>query len=83
MQAFDVSAVLAGVPGVVTIDEVPAFPADLTSGRRGDPVPRLEVGTNALVLSYRHEVMVSLRGTVSGLTSPHPLGGYAPSALRR
>jgi len=59
VQAFEVAAVLAGVPGVATIDEVRLFPADLTSGRRGDPVPRLEVGRNALVLSYRHEVMVS------------------------
>jgi predicted phage baseplate assembly protein len=59
VQAFEVSAVLASVPGVATVDEVLLFPADLTSGQRGDPAPRLDIGQDALVLSYRHQVRVT------------------------
>jgi predicted phage baseplate assembly protein len=59
VQAFEVSAVLAGVPGVGTVEEVLLFPADLTTGRRAEPVPRLDIGSNALVLSYGHQVRVT------------------------
>jgi predicted phage baseplate assembly protein len=59
VQAFEVSAVLAGVTGVGTVEEVLLFPADLTTGRRGEPVPRLDIGQDALVLSYGHQVRVT------------------------
>jgi predicted phage baseplate assembly protein len=59
VHAFDVSAVLAGVPGVGVVDEVMIFPADLATGRRGDPTPRLDIGKDALVLSYQHQVRVT------------------------
>ena len=59
VQAFEVSAVLAGVPGVATVDEVMLFSADLSTGRRGEPIPRLVIGKHALVLSYRHQVRVT------------------------
>jgi predicted phage baseplate assembly protein len=59
VQAFEVSAVLAGVPGVGTVEEVLLFPADLTTGRRSEPVPRLDIGQDALVLSYGHQVRVT------------------------
>jgi predicted phage baseplate assembly protein len=59
VQAFEVAAVLAGLPGVSTVDEVRLFPADLVSGQRGDPVPRLEIGEDALILSYGHQVRVT------------------------
>jgi hypothetical protein len=59
VHAFDVSAVLADVPGVASVDEVLIFPADPASGRRGDPVPRISVGKDALVLSYQHQVRVT------------------------
>jgi predicted phage baseplate assembly protein len=58
VQAFDISAVLAAVPGVATIDEVLIFPAELTTGQRGEPAPRVNVGKDALVMSYQHQVRV-------------------------
>ena len=58
VQAFDISAVLAAVPGVATVDEVLIFPAELTTGQRGEPAPRVNVGKNALVMSYQHQVRV-------------------------
>ena len=62
VQAFDISAVLAAVPGVATVDEVLVFPAELTTGVRGEAAPRVNVGKNALVMSYRHEVRVRQEG---------------------
>ena len=59
VQAFDISAVLADVPGVATVDEVLVFPADLVTARRGDRTARLEVGRDALIMSYHHQVRVS------------------------
>lgn len=59
VQVFEVSAVLAGVPGIATVEEVMIFPADLGTGRRGEPVQRLDIGKDALVLSYRHQVRVT------------------------
>lgn len=59
VQAFEVSAVLAGVPGIATVEEVMLFPADLATGRRGEQVSRLDIGEDALILSYRHQVRVT------------------------
>ncbi len=59
VHAFDVSAVVADVSGVATVDQVLIFPADLATGRRGDPTPRLDIGKDALVLSYQHQVRVT------------------------
>jgi predicted phage baseplate assembly protein len=59
VQLFEVSAVLARVAGIATVDEVLLFPADLASGRRGDPVTRLDIGPDSLILSYRHQVRVT------------------------
>jgi predicted phage baseplate assembly protein len=59
VQTFEVSAVLASVPGIATVDEVMLFPADLATGRRGEPAPRLDIGQDALVVSYRHQVRVT------------------------
>jgi predicted phage baseplate assembly protein len=59
VQTFEVSAVLAGVPGIAVVDEVLLFPADLASGRRGEQALRLDIGEDALVLSYRHQVRVT------------------------
>ena len=58
VHAYELSAVLAQVPGVGTVDEVLIFPADLATRRRGDPTPRLDIGDNALILSYQHQVRV-------------------------
>jgi hypothetical protein len=59
VQAFEVSAILAGVPGVATVDEVMLFPADLSTGRRGEPTPRFVIDKQALVPSYRRQVRVT------------------------
>jgi predicted phage baseplate assembly protein len=59
VQIFEVSAVLASVRGIATVDEVMLFPADLATGRRGEPTPRLDIGKDALILSYRHQVRVT------------------------
>jgi len=58
VQAFDVSAVLAGVPGVALVEEVLLFPADPESGERHAPVQRVDVNPMALVVSYQHQVRV-------------------------
>jgi predicted phage baseplate assembly protein len=59
VHAFEVSAVLAGIPGVASVDEVILFPANLDTGQRGEPVQRVDVGRDALVLSYDHQVRVT------------------------
>lgn len=59
VQIFEVSAILASVPGVATVDEVLLFPADIATGRRGEATQRLDVGSDALVLSYQHQVRVT------------------------
>jgi hypothetical protein len=59
VQAFEVAAVLAGLPGVATVDEVRLLPAELASGQRGHPALRLDIGKDALVLSYGHQVQVT------------------------
>jgi predicted phage baseplate assembly protein len=59
VQIPEVFVVLASVPGIATVDEVMLFPADLATGRRGDPTSRLDIGKDALVLSYRPQVRVT------------------------
>jgi hypothetical protein len=59
VQIFEVSAILASVPGVGTVDEVRLFPADLATGRRGESVQRVDIGNDALILSYQHQVRVT------------------------
>lgn len=60
VQVFEISALMARVQGVATVEEVLLFPADPSTGRRErEPVPRLDIGPNALILSYRHQVRVT------------------------
>jgi predicted phage baseplate assembly protein len=58
VRAFDVSAVLAGVPGLAEVEDLLLFPADPTSGGRGAPVARIDLPPGALVHSYQHQVRV-------------------------
>ena len=58
VRAFDVSAVLARVPGLAEVDDLLLFPADPASGNRGAPVARVDVTPGALVYSYQHQVRV-------------------------
>jgi predicted phage baseplate assembly protein len=58
VRAFDVSAVLARVPGLAEVEDVLLFPADPASGNRGAPVPRIDLPPGSLVHSYQHQVRV-------------------------
>ena len=59
VQVFEVSALLASVPGIGTVDEVLLFPANLATGQRGEPAQRIDIGRDTLILSYRHQVRVT------------------------
>ncbi|MGC0418060.1 putative baseplate assembly protein [Embleya sp. AB8] len=61
VQYGEVFAVLQAVVGAGLVEEVRLFPADPITGRRGAPVERIEVARNALVFSYRHQVVVTAR----------------------
>lgn len=54
----EVYAVLQSLPGTEYVEEARIFPADPITGRRGTELPRLELGPNALVFSYEHQVHV-------------------------
>jgi predicted phage baseplate assembly protein len=54
----EVYSVLQRVPGVEFVEEVRLFAADPISGERGDPVQRIDVGPNALVFSYDHQLRI-------------------------
>ena len=61
VQLHEVAAALAPVPGVNMAEEVTVrlFPADPSTGERGQPVDRVPLARNALVYSYRHQVRVN------------------------
>lgn len=63
VQAHEVNAALARIPGVDMAEEVNVqlFPADASSGRRGSSAQRIPLAPTALVFSYEHQVRV--RGT--------------------
>jgi len=59
VRGFDLSAVLARVPGVAEVEEVRLFTADPATGDRGNaPVSRIDIPPGALVFSYQHHVRV-------------------------
>ena len=60
VQAHDVAAALAWIPGVNLGEDVDLklFPADLATGERGRAVERLMLPRNGLVYSYNHQVRV-------------------------
>jgi predicted phage baseplate assembly protein len=58
VRAFDVSAVLARVPGLAEVEDLLLFPADPASGNRGAPAPRIDLPAGTLVHSYQHQVRV-------------------------
>jgi predicted phage baseplate assembly protein len=60
VQAHEVNAALARIPGVDMAEEISVqlFPADPTTGRRGSAVQRLPLAPTALVYSYEHQVRV-------------------------
>jgi len=60
VQAHEVNAALARIPGVDMAEEVSVqlFPADPATGRRGSAVQRLPLPATSLVFSYEHQVRV-------------------------
>ncbi|GAA1769278.1 putative baseplate assembly protein [Pseudarthrobacter sulfonivorans] len=58
VHAGEVHAVLQGLAGTEIVDEVLVFAADPITGRRGEPLQRVDVERNALVFSFDHRVRV-------------------------
>ena len=60
VQAHEVNAALARIPGVDMAEEISVqlFPADPATGRRGSAAQRLPLAPTALVFSYEHQVRV-------------------------
>lgn len=58
VQSGEVFAVLQRVPGVDLVDDVRLFPADPVTGDRAEATSRIELGSNALVFSYGHQLRV-------------------------
>ncbi len=54
----EVFAVLQQAAADATVDELRLFPADPVTGRRGAPSERIGIAPDALVFSYRHQVVV-------------------------
>jgi hypothetical protein len=59
VQAGEVFAVLQNLNGTEYVDEVKLFAADPITGKRGEPVQRIELEKNALAFSYEHQIRVS------------------------
>lgn len=57
--AGEVYSVLQALPGTELVDEVLLFTADPATGKRGEPVQRIDIGQNALVFSFEHRVRVT------------------------
>jgi predicted phage baseplate assembly protein len=55
----DVHAALATVPGADYVEEARLYPADPTTGARGEAAPTIELGADMLPFSYDHQVRVS------------------------
>ncbi|MBO9556785.1 putative baseplate assembly protein [Cellulomonas sp.] len=58
VQAGEVYAVLQRLPGTEIVEDVKIFAADPLTGRRGDPVQRIDIDKHALCFSFRHQVRV-------------------------
>lgn len=59
VRSGEVYSVLQRVRGVEVVDDVKLFAADPITGRRGDPVQRVDLDPHALVFSFEHQVRVS------------------------
>ena len=54
----EIFALLAGVEGVATVEEVRIFLADLRTGERHEGRQRAQIGQDAVFGSYQHQVLV-------------------------
>ncbi len=59
VQAGEVYAVLQNLHGTEYVDDVRLFAADPITGKRGEPVQRIELDRNALAFSYEHQIRVA------------------------
>ncbi len=50
---------LQSLPGTEIVDEVLLFEANPETGKRGEPVQRIDIDRNALVFSFKHSVRVT------------------------
>lgn len=58
VQVGEVYAALQQVRGTEYVEDARLFAADPLTGQHGEAVPRIEIDRNALVFSYRHQVLV-------------------------
>jgi predicted phage baseplate assembly protein len=54
----EVYSLLQQVPGLDIVEEVRLFTADLATGNRSEPLQRIDIADDTLVLSYQHDVRV-------------------------
>lgn len=59
VQAGEVFAVLQNLNGTEYVDDVKLFAADPITGKRAEPVQRIQLDKNALAFSYEHQIRVS------------------------
>lgn len=57
--AGEVYSVLQALAGTEIVDEVLLFAADPVTGKRGEPVQRIDLAPNSLVFSFEHRVRVT------------------------
>lgn len=58
IQAGEIYAVLQGLTGTEYVQDARLYAADPVSGERGESVQRIDLDPQALVFSYRHQVLV-------------------------
>jgi predicted phage baseplate assembly protein len=58
LHVGEVYSVLQRLQGTEFVEDARLFPADLYTGKRGEPSQRLDIGANSLVFSYEHQIMV-------------------------
>jgi predicted phage baseplate assembly protein len=58
VHVAEVFPLLQGLRGAASVEEALMFPADPTTGKRGDPLERIELAPHSLVFSYEHRVLV-------------------------
>lgn len=58
IHAGEVFGVLQRLDGTEFVEDVRLFPADPITGRRGEPVARIDIGPNALAFSFDHQIFV-------------------------
>ena len=87
MLAGEVYSVLQSLPGTELVDEVLLFAADPVTGKRGEPVQRIDIGRERARVQLRAPRArdrrgSDMRGVVPDLLSPVPLITRLPAILQ-